>query len=41
MYKENKMQTETQKCSNPDCKCDPCTCTDCTEYCKCTQEDNT
>jgi len=43
------MQTETitgqlwvaehSKCSNPDCKCDPCTCTDCTECCTCTQED--
>ena len=28
------------KCSNPDCKCDPCTCTDCTGCCNCTQEDN-
>ena len=35
------MQIETQKCSNPDCKCDPCTCTDCTECCTCTtSEDN-
>ena len=35
------MQIETQKCSNPDCKCDPCTCTDCTGCCTCTtSEDN-
>ena len=31
---------ERIKCSNPDCKCDPCTCTDCIGCCSCTQEDN-